>query len=94
MAFASCTDRALSNIQENATPKSGIPLLVNGRFVGLRWPPRRLDESDIGGKGSPVHNVCLAGDTMGDPLEAISVPSLDVLIKLMIMVSLVRAPYL
>jgi hypothetical protein len=94
MAFASCTDRALSNLQENVTPKSDGRLPVNSRFVGVRWPPRRLDKSDIGGKGSSVHNVCLAGDTVGDLLKDISGPSLNVLIKLMIMVSFVWAPYL
>jgi len=49
---------------------------------------------EIYGKGSDVHKAAIVGDTVGDPFKDTSGPSLNILIKLMSVVSLVMAPFL
>ncbi len=53
-----------------------------------------VEKGNLGGKGSPVHSACVVGDTVGDPFKDTSGPSLNILIKLMAIVSLVLAPYI
>merc|ERR1711865_1312884 len=49
-------------------------------------------EKACGGKGTDVHKACVVGDAVGDPFKDTSGPSLNILIKLMSMVSLTLAP--
>ncbi|MEO0077472.1 MAG: sodium/proton-translocating pyrophosphatase, partial [candidate division WOR-3 bacterium] len=48
-----------------------------------------IEKGNYGGKGSPAHHAGVVGDTVGDPLKDASGPSLNILLKLQSMVSIV-----
>jgi len=53
-----------------------------------------VEEGYFGGKGSETHHAAVTGDTVGDPLKDTSGPAMDILIKLMSVISLILVPVL
>jgi K(+)-stimulated pyrophosphate-energized sodium pump len=72
---------------------SGFVLAVFMANSGGAWDNAKkyVEEGHFGGKGSDVHKATVVGDTVGDPFKDTSGPSLNILIKLMTMVSIVMA---
>ena len=72
---------------------SGFVLAVFMANSGGAWDNAKkyVEEGNFGGKGSEVHKATIVGDTVGDPFKDTSGPSLNILIKLMSMVSIVMA---
>jgi len=72
----------------------------NAKKLVEKWDPKWGEDSnnyffqkDLKGKGSDVHKASVIGDTIGDPLKDTSGPSLNILMKLMAIMSLVFAAY-
>jgi len=72
---------------------AGFALAVFMANSGGAWDNAKkyVEEGNFGGKGSDVHKATIVGDTVGDPFKDTSGPSLNILIKLMSMVSIVMA---
>lgn len=72
----------------------GLPLGIQTANTGaaLDNAKKYIEEGNLGGKGSPAHKASVIGDTVGDPLKDTVGPSINILIKLMSVVSLVLAP--
>ena len=72
---------------------SGFVLAVFMANAGGAWDNAKkyVEEGNFGGKGSEAHKATIVGDTVGDPFKDTSGPSLNILIKLMSMVSIVMA---
>ena len=72
---------------------SGFVLAVFMANSGGAWDNAKklIEEGNFGGKGSECHKATVVGDTVGDPFKDTSGPSLNILIKLMSMVSIVMA---
>ena len=72
---------------------AGFSLAVFMANAGGAWDnaKKHVEEGHFGGKGSEVHKATVVGDTVGDPFKDTSGPSLNILIKLMSMVSIVMA---
>jgi K(+)-stimulated pyrophosphate-energized sodium pump len=72
---------------------TGFILAVFMANAGGAWDNAKkfIEEGNFGGKGSDAHKAAVTGDTVGDPFKDTSGPSLNILIKLMSMVSIVMA---
>ncbi len=72
----------------------GVFLALMMANAGGAWDNAKkfIEEGNLGGKGSDAHRAAVVGDTVGDPFKDTSGPSMNILIKLMSVVSLVCAP--
>jgi len=74
---------------------SGFVLAITMANAGGIWDnAKKIIEAEEGGKGSFAHKAAVVGDTVGDPLKDTAGPSLNILIKLMSMVSIVFASFI
>ena len=78
-----------------------VGALVTGVMLGIQMAnsggamdnaKKYIEEGNFGGKGSDTHKAAVIGDTVGDPLKDTVGPSINILIKLMAVISLVLAP--
>jgi len=86
---------ALGGMLAGAT-LTGVMLALFMANAGGAWDnAKKLIEGGLhGGKGSPAHQAAVVGDTVGDPFKDTAGPAMNILIKLMSVVSLVLAPWL
>jgi len=75
---------------------SCVLLALTMSNAGGAWDNAKkyVEQGNLGGKGSDVHKAVVVGDTVGDPLKDTSGPSMNILINVMAIVSLVIAPLL
>ncbi|MFN2371279.1 MAG: sodium-translocating pyrophosphatase [Candidatus Krumholzibacteriia bacterium] len=75
---------------------SGVLLALFQSNAGGAWDnaKKHIEAGNFGGKGSDAHKAAVVGDTVGDPFKDTSGPSLNILIKLMSVISVVIAPLL
>ena len=80
-----------------------VGALISGLMLGIQMAnsggaldnaKKYIEEGHHGGKGSDAHKAAIIGDTVGDPLKDTVGPSINILIKLMCVISLVFAPLL
>ena len=74
---------------------SGFVLAIMMANSGGAWDNAKkyIEEGQFGGKGSEAHKAGVVGDTVGDPFKDTAGPSINILIKLMSMVSIVFAAF-
>jgi K(+)-stimulated pyrophosphate-energized sodium pump len=75
---------------------TGVLLALFQSNAGGAWDnaKKHIEVGNFGGKGSEAHHAAVIGDTVGDPFKDTSGPSLNILIKLMSVISVVIAPML
>ena len=75
---------------------SAIMLAVFMANAGGAWDNAKkyIESGKLGGKGSEAHKAAVTGDTVGDPFKDTAGPAMDILIKLMSVISLILAPIL
>lgn len=85
---------ALGGLLAGATV-TGVLLALFMANAGGAWDnaKKHIESGALGGKGSDPHKAAVVGDTVGDPFKDTSGPSMNILIKLMNVVSLVLAPW-
>ena len=84
---------ALGGFLAGATA-TGVLMGIFMANAGGTWDNAKkwIEEGNLGGKGTDIHAAAVVGDTVGDPFKDTSGPSMNILIKLMSVVSLVFAP--
>ncbi len=75
---------------------AGVLLALTMANAGGAWDNAKkyIEKGNLGGKGSDVHKAAVVGDTVGDPFKDTSGPSMNILINVLAIVSLVIAPLL
>lgn len=80
---------------------SGVQMAISASNTGGAWDNAKkyieagmmIDQGQVVKKGTEIHKAAVIGDTVGDPLKDTSGPSLNILIKLMAILSLVFCRY-
>jgi len=74
---------------------SGLVMALSSANAGGAWDNAKkyIEAGAFGGKGSDAHSAAVVGDTVGDPFKDTSGPSINILMKLMAILSLVFAPF-
>ncbi|MFA5306421.1 MAG: sodium-translocating pyrophosphatase [Candidatus Babeliales bacterium] len=92
IAFGAQGSMALGGFLAGAT-LTGVVLALTMANAGGAWDNAKkyIEAGNLGGKGSDAHRAAVVGDTVGDPFKDTSGPSLNILIKLMSMLSLLLA---
>jgi K(+)-stimulated pyrophosphate-energized sodium pump len=74
---------------------AGVMLAISMANSGGAWDNAKkyIETGQLGGKGSDTHKAAVVGDTVGDPFKDTSGPALNILIKLMAIISLVFVPF-
>ena len=75
---------------------AGVLMAIFQSNAGGAWDNAKkyVEKGNLGGKGSDTHTAVVVGDTVGDPFKDTSGPSMNILINVMAIVSLVIAPLL
>jgi K(+)-stimulated pyrophosphate-energized sodium pump len=80
-----------------------IGAIIAGIIIGIQYAnsgggmdnaKKYIEEGNFGGKGSEAHKAAVVGDTVGDPMKDTVGPSINILIKLMSVISLVLVPFI
>ncbi|MES2766378.1 MAG: V-type H(+)-translocating pyrophosphatase [Bacteroidota bacterium] len=74
---------------------TGVMMAISMANSGGAWDNAKkyIETGELGGKGSDTHKAAVVGDTVGDPFKDTSGPALNILIKLMAIISLVFVPF-
>ena len=74
---------------------SGLVMALSASNSGGNWDNAKkyIETGKLGGKGSETHKAAVVGDTVGDPFKDTSGPSINILMKLLAILSLVFAPF-
>ena len=86
--------QALAGILAGSLVSGGV-LAISASNSGGAWDNAKkyVEAGNLGGKGTDLHKAAVVGDTVGDPLKDTSGPSLNILIKLSAILSLVFVPF-
>eukprot|EP01004_Peranema_trichophorum_P006675 NODE_5491_length_1007_cov_53.721719_g4919_i0.p2 GENE.NODE_5491_length_1007_cov_53.721719_g4919_i0~~NODE_5491_length_1007_cov_53.721719_g4919_i0.p2 ORF type:complete len:104 (-),score=34.43 NODE_5491_length_1007_cov_53.721719_g4919_i0:322-633(-) len=73
---------------------SGVQMAISASNTGGAWDNAKkyIESGNLGGKGTDAHKAAVVGDTIGDPMKDTYGPALNILVKLMAIISVVFAP--
>ena len=86
--------QAVAGVLAGSLVAGGV-IAISSSNSGGAWDNAKkyIEAGNLGGKGTDVHKAAVVGDTVGDPLKDTSGPSLNILIKLSAILSLVFVPF-